>query len=78
MPSSGRGRVYSFTVIHRPPVAGFDPPYTLAIVDLEEGWTMLSNVVNCDPTALQIGLPVLVTWLEADSFSLPVFEPEAA
>jgi uncharacterized OB-fold protein len=51
-------------------------PYVLAIVDLEEGWTMLSNIVGCVPEAVQIGMSVRVTWLAAgNSMLLPVFEP---
>lgn len=75
-PSSGRGTVYSATVAHRAPYPGIEAPFQLAIVDLEEGWTMLSNVVGGGPVA--IGAPVHVTWLDvADDYSLPVFAPDA-
>jgi uncharacterized OB-fold protein len=48
----------------------------LAIIDLDEGWSMLSNVVGCEPTTVQIGMRVRVTWLELRGSSLlPVFEP---
>ena len=77
--SSGRGVVYSYTVCHRPPSPAYEVPYVLAIVDLEEGWSMLSNVVGCDPADARIGLLVRVAWLElGDSLLLPVFEPEGA
>ena len=36
--SSGRGTVYSATVVHRAPLPGLETPYQVAIVDLEEGW----------------------------------------
>jgi uncharacterized OB-fold protein len=76
VPSSGRGAVYSWTTIHRAPAPGFDLPYVLAIIDLEEGWSMLANVVNCPPGSMAVDLRVSVTWLTAeDGFVLPAFEP---
>lgn len=50
--SSGRGRVYSHTVVHRGPDTSWDVPYILAIIDLDEGWTMLSRLVGMDPVTL--------------------------
>jgi uncharacterized OB-fold protein len=76
--SSGRGRVYSFTVCHRAPTPGFDVPYVLAIVDLEEGWSMLSNVEGCEPRDVHIGLEVAVAWKPVADVVLPVFGPAAA
>jgi uncharacterized OB-fold protein len=74
--SSGRGSVYSFTICHRAPGPGFDVPYALAIVDLEEGWSMLSNIVCCGPHDVRTGLEVVVTWLDVDDeLVLPVFRP---
>jgi len=76
--SSGRGTVYSWTVVHRPPGSGFDPPYVLAVVDLEEGWSMLTNVVGPDGGAadhVHIGLAVRVRFDDvAPDLVLPVFE----
>lgn len=74
--SSGLGRVYSFTICHRAPEPGFDPPYVLAIVDLDEGWGMLSNVVGCDPHEVFTGMRVQVGWHPLDTeIVLPVFQP---
>jgi uncharacterized OB-fold protein len=74
--SSGSGRIYSFTVCHRPPVPGFAVPYVLAIVELDEGWSMLTNLVECEPADLGIGQPVEVTSLPlTDGLTLPVFRP---
>ncbi len=74
--STGVGRVYSYTVCHRAPQPGFAVPYVLVIVDLDDGWSMLSNVVGCDPAIVRIGMRVQVTWLDlGDSLQLPVFEP---
>lgn len=62
--SAGRGRVASFSVIHRAPIAAFkgDVPYVLALVDLEEGVRFMCNVVNCNPTNVKIGSAVKVVY----------------
>ncbi|GAA1164863.1 OB-fold domain-containing protein [Ornithinimicrobium humiphilum] len=73
--SSGRGELYSFTVVHRAPQPGFDPPYVLAVVDLEEGFELMTNIVGADPAGLRIGQRVRVTWQEAGDMVLPVFTP---
>lgn len=74
--SRGEGTVYSYTVCHRPPGPGFEVPYVLAIVDLEDGWSLLTNIVGCDAAAVRIGMEVRVAWLELDASTiLPVFEP---
>ena len=49
-PASGKGRIYSFSVMRRTP-----EPYTIAYVTLEEGTTMLTNIVDCDFDALKVG-----------------------
>jgi uncharacterized OB-fold protein len=77
--SSGRGRIYSFTVCHRAPVPGFSVPYVLAIVELDEGWSMLTNLVDGEPSEIDIGTQVQVAWLSvADGQTLPVFRLAAA
>lgn len=78
-PSSGRGRVYSHTTIHRPPDDRFAAPYVLAIVDLEEGWSMLSWIVDCAPEAVEIGMEVAVRFVPGpDGERLPAFAPVEA
>ncbi len=75
---SGRGKIYTYAVIHRafrPEFAG-DLPYVTAIVELEEGVRMLSNVVECDPARLTCDMEVEVVWDDiSDEFSLPKFRP---
>jgi uncharacterized OB-fold protein len=72
--STGRGVLYSFTVIHRPQRPEFDTPYVGAIVELEEGWHMLTNLVDCDIDALTVGLPVEVCFVpRGDEIVLPMF-----
>jgi uncharacterized OB-fold protein len=77
--SSGRGTVYSATVVHRAPYPGFTSPYHVAMVDLEEGWTMLSNVLGTGEHPVAIDTPVAVDWLQLDDeITLPVFRPADA
>jgi uncharacterized protein len=77
--STGHGVVYSFAVCHRAPEPGFSVPYVLAIVDLEEGWSMLSNIVGCAPEEVAIGMAVDVAWERLDDeFVIPVFAPSGS
>ena len=76
--STGKGTVYSFTVIHRPPSSTFerDVPYTVALVDLDEGCRMISNIVDVDPQAVRVGMSVEVVFEEITAnVSLPKFRP---
>jgi uncharacterized protein len=70
--SSGRGVVYSATVVHRAPLPGFEPPYQVAIVDLEEDWHMLANLSSA--ISIPIGTPVAVCWIEiSENWTFPAF-----
>ena len=74
---SGRGQVHSFGVVHRALVPGFDDvPYIVALVDLEEGPRMTTQIVGCDIGDVQIDMPVVVKFTEASTeIHLPVFTP---
>jgi uncharacterized OB-fold protein len=78
--ASGRGTVWSFTVIHRNRTPGFleDVPYVVALVELEEGIKVLSNIVDVDPAKVAIGDPVEVTFAttEDGAWSIPLFTPQ--
>jgi uncharacterized OB-fold protein len=51
-------------------------PYAVALVDLEEGVRVLSNVVDCAPDDVSVGLAVAVTWEPLDDGrNLPLFRP---
>jgi uncharacterized OB-fold protein len=53
-----------------------DVPYVLALVELEEGVKMFTNVIQCDPRDVSIGMPVEVTFVQAtDRISVPYFKP---
>lgn len=73
--SSGRGLVHSYTVVHRTPDADrFMPPYVVALVRLEEGPTLTTNIVAIDPDDVRCDLAVEVTWEPlADGRHLPLF-----
>jgi uncharacterized protein len=58
--SSGRGEIYSWTVVHRPVTAEFEPPYAPAIITVDEGYQMLTNVVGVAPEELRVGMRVQV------------------
>jgi uncharacterized OB-fold protein len=76
--ATGRGSVYTFTVTHQNQAPGFreELPYVLAIVELEEGPRLMTNVVGCAPDALRIGMPVEVVFEDATpDVTLPKFRP---
>jgi hypothetical protein len=74
--SSGRGTVYSFVIPHHPPLPWFPEPYVVALVDLEEGTRIVSNVVGIVPEAVTMGLPVQVHFEHFDGdLVLPLFVP---
>jgi uncharacterized OB-fold protein len=58
--ASGRGVIYSYTVVRQMGMAPFSEwvPYVVALIDLEEGPRMIGNVVDCEPELVRIGLPV--------------------
>jgi uncharacterized OB-fold protein len=75
-PSAGHGVVYSATVVYRAPYPGLKTPYQVAIVDLDEGWSMLTNIVESPDAPAPIGTEVEVVWIDADAeLTLPAFRP---
>ncbi|HEY0941978.1 MAG TPA: Zn-ribbon domain-containing OB-fold protein [Steroidobacter sp.] len=78
VPASGRGTVYTYTVVHNNAPSAFaaDVPYVVAVIRLDEGVQMLSNLVDCSAEELCCGLPVEVTFEKLDeTFTLPKFRP---
>jgi uncharacterized protein len=64
---SGRGTVHTYTVVHRAmDPRAFPAPYVLAVVELDEGPRMLTNVVDVDPAAVEIGMRVAVCFERVD------------
>jgi uncharacterized OB-fold protein len=58
--ASGRGTLYSYSVVHRSPAPGFSVPFVLAVVELEEGPVMFSNLIASDEGDVRIGMAVAV------------------
>ena len=75
---SGRGTLYTFTVVESNAPSSFtaDMPYVVAVVVLDEGPRMLTNIVGCDPADLSFDMPVEVVFEKLDDeFTLPKFRP---
>lgn len=77
-PASGRGRVHSFSVVHRAPGPAFkrDVPYAVLLVELDEGPRMISSLVGADPASVTFDMPVeLVCEKSTEEITLPRFRP---
>lgn len=74
-PACGRGTVWSYTINRYPWSPGLEPPYVIALVELEEqpGLRVLSTLVDCD--AVEIGMSVRVRFERAGDAWIPVFAP---
>jgi len=78
--ASGRGSLYTFSIVRQNLVRPFKDmlPYVLAMVDLEEGVRMLTNIVGCDLEEVKIGMPLEVTFVRAgEALHLPYWRPAA-
>ena len=77
---SGRATVATFTVNHQPWIPGYDPPYVVAIIEIEEqpSVRLMTNIVGCAPDDVRIGMPVQVAFEHYDDVWLPLFEPAEA
>ncbi len=77
-PASGRGTIYSFSTVHRPPSAEFkeDVPYTVVLVELAEGPRMISTLLDAPPETVRIGQTVEIVYEPATpEIALPRFRP---
>ena len=69
--AKGRGKIYSYSVMRRVP-----EPYAIAYVTLDEGVTLLTNLVDCDPDKIRIDAPVRVVFKPAEGGEMvPMFTP---
>ena len=76
-PSAGTGVIYSKSTVYKAPGPGYTVPYVLAIVTLDEGWNMLSNIVNYLVDEVAIGMRVRVVFQrDWDERRVPEFEPD--
>jgi uncharacterized OB-fold protein len=78
-PLSGRGVIYSFTVVDRPLGGADEPrtPFVLALIDLPEqaGLRILTNILEIPPDQVRIGMPVEVVFEACEGGVLPQFRP---
>lgn len=74
--SSGIGKVYSYTVVRRAaPAFKEDLPFVVAMIELDEGVRMLSNIVECEIEDVHCDMPVKVTFEKREEMALPMFKP---
>jgi uncharacterized OB-fold protein len=76
--ASGTGFVYAYSVVHQNPIPPFCDlvPYVAAVVELDEGPRMTTNVIGCDPASVRTGMRVRVRFeAQPDGVTLPFFEP---
>ena len=76
--ASGKGKVWTFTITRQNRAPGFkdELPYVLALVELEEGVKMFTNIINCDPESVKIGMAVKVAWISpSPDLHIAYFEP---
>lgn len=78
--ASGKGSIYSFSVVYRSP-GGFsdDVPYVTAVVELDEGARMFSRIIACDPEKVEIGMRVEASYeRQTDELTFVMFKPARA
>jgi uncharacterized protein len=76
--ASGKASLYTWSVVYQNDLPPFAErvPYVAAVVDLAEGPRMMTNVVDCDRDALEVGMALEVTYRPiADDVTIPVFRP---
>jgi uncharacterized OB-fold protein len=74
--ASGLGEVHTYTVVHHPYDRSLELPYVVAVVRLDEGTFVHSDVVGCDPAEVHVGMRVRVTFEDVDDeMTLPHFAP---
>ena len=73
--ASGRGTIFTFIVVRHPVHPAFaEVPYDVILVELEEGPRILSNMLDCPPEEIEIGMPVTVDFVDvSDDITLPKF-----
>jgi uncharacterized OB-fold protein len=77
--ASGRGSLYSYSIVHKAPAPGFKTPFVLAVVEIEEGCFMFSNLIGCEDADMRIGMRLSVSFDNvAPGVDLPRFRPAAA
>lgn len=76
--SSGRGELYTYTVMHRVLAPAFrdKAPYVVGVIRLDEGPFFHSNVVDCDLATIEVGMRLAAVMVEHESgLTTPLFKP---
>jgi uncharacterized OB-fold protein len=73
--AAGTGHIVTFTVVWRPQTPAFETPYVVAVVMLDEGVDMLTNLIDVDPAHVSIGDRVRVAFVDVEDATLPFFTP---
>jgi uncharacterized OB-fold protein len=75
--SAGRGKVYTFSIIRQNRSSFFRDlvPYVLAYVDMDEGFRIMTNIVDIEPEKVRCDMPVKVQWEDYEEVALPLFAP---
>ncbi|MGP4022391.1 bifunctional MaoC family dehydratase N-terminal/OB-fold nucleic acid binding domain-containing protein [Actinomadura sp. 3N407] len=77
--AQGEGHVHSYVVNHHPRHPAFDYPLVVALIELTEGTRLITNMTGVAPEDVEIGMPVVLDWLDPDpDLSLPAFRPADA
>lgn len=77
-PSTGRGRVYTWFVAHRPlfPEFGDDVPYAVGVIEMEEGVRLAAQIIDCPPDEIRFDMSVQVAYDDVTpEVTLPKFRP---
>ncbi|OAI42968.1 hypothetical protein AYO38_11095 [bacterium SCGC AG-212-C10] len=72
---TGRGHIYTFVVMHHAAIPAFKAPYTIAVVELEEGPRIFTDIIDIDPDDVKIDMAVEVAFEDAGPVGLYHFRP---
>ena len=77
-PASGKATLYSYVISHMP-APGYEPPFAVAVVLLEEGVKMMCNIVDCppEPEHLVLDMPLELVFEQRGDMAVPQFRPVA-
>ncbi len=77
--SAGHGSLYSYTIVWRPVTPDFTTPYAPAVVDLDEGYSMMTNLIGLDTDEIRVDMRLTVVFEKlAGGLALPYFRPAGA
>jgi uncharacterized protein len=73
--SSGTGTLHSFSIVKRPAYPELPEPYVVIVVQMDEGWSMMSNLIDCSVADVRIGMALRVAFRDVGGMSLPFMGP---